>query len=355
MRTAVLVLLVLVLVAAVSGFLAAATYQTPAGTLSLRVEPAWPGGRVVMPLGPAGEFALHTHRTPVDIVMDYRLPATDVRLSDGGTVIEGLQRDARAAFTSFLATRFPWALLAGAAAGALVAGASGRWRRLLLGAAAGVAVAAVAAGALALTTYLTVDRSPAAEYRGLATNVPKVLPLLRVLGSGSAGDHLRGLQDYVSGLEQVAVQLDAAPAPPERGGVTRLLLVSDTHDNVFGMRAAARLAAGGGAPVDGVLVAGDVTDFGLAAEARLFARTLAGLDVPVAYVGGNHEDAPAMRVLARAGLVPAGGGVVDVAGVLVAGADDPLARSPRIDSDETLLAAGSASLATHWAALAPRP
>jgi hypothetical protein len=115
---AVRVALAVVLMVAVAGLLAPAVYRTSVGSLALRLTPAWPGGRVVMPLGPAGEFALHTHRTPVDIVMDYRLPSAGAAMDGDGTVFGGLEHGARAAFTRLPVTRIPWVLLAGAAAGA---------------------------------------------------------------------------------------------------------------------------------------------------------------------------------------------------------------------------------------------
>src|SRR5512137_1978535 len=146
-------LLALVVVAVV-GILTPATFRTPLGSLSLRLEPAWPGGRLVMPLGPAGEFALRTHRTPVDVVMDYRLPSGAAAVTAGGAVIEdppALEENARAAFARFLVGRVPWVLLGGAAAGALVAG-SLRRRRLVIGAAAGALAAAAFAGGLVAVT-----------------------------------------------------------------------------------------------------------------------------------------------------------------------------------------------------------
>ena len=248
--------LVAVLVVALVAIQGAATYRVPGGAVTFRLEPAWPGGRLVMPLGPAGEFSLRTHRTPFDVVMAYRLPAETASLTGRGSVVEdlpGLQADARAAFARYVGGRVPWLLLAGAAAGALVVGSRLR-RRLLWGALAGAAAAAALAGGLAGVTYLTLERSPAVEYRGLARNVPRVLPLVRALGAGGQADNLRGLQDFIDGLEAVAMQLTVAPRLSERRQVVRLLLISDVHDNLFGIRAAARLAAGGGDPVDGVLL-----------------------------------------------------------------------------------------------------
>src|SRR5665648_870367 len=108
--------LVVVLVLAIVAVQGAVTYRVPGGAVTYRLEPAWPGGRLVMPLGPAGEFSLRTHRTPFDIVMAYRLPAETASLTGQGSVVEdlpGLQKDARAAFARYLGGRIPWLLLDG--------------------------------------------------------------------------------------------------------------------------------------------------------------------------------------------------------------------------------------------------
>ena len=350
--------LVAVLVIAFAMLLGASTYRVPGGAVTYRVAPAWPGGRLVMPLGPAGEFSLRTHRTPLDIVMTYGLPAETASLTGEGSVVAdlpGLQRDARDAFLRYLAGRVPWLLLAGAAAGMLVAGSLGRRRRFLWGALAGAAAAGVLAAGTAGVTLLTLDRSPAVEYRGLARNVPRVLPLVRALGAGGPADNLRGLQDFLDGLEAVAMQLTVAPQLPERRRVVRLLLVSDVHDNLFGMRAAARLAAGGGVPVDGVLLAGDITDRGTRQEAELFLRAFADTRATQVLVGGNHEAAPALAAFARGGVTVLDDAVADVGGVTVFGAPDPLASSTRVDSDPAALAAASQRTAAGWSALRPPP
>ena len=149
-----------------------------------------------------------------------------------------------------------------------------------------------------------------------------MLPLLRALSAGGdQSDNLSRLQDYLDGLEAVATQLTQEPRRPARADVVRLLLASDVHDNVFGMRAAARLAAGGGDPVDGVLLAGDITDIGAGARRRSSSCASSAAEAPVVLVGGNHEDAPAMRVFARRRVPGARRDAVeDVAGVRILGA-----------------------------------
>ena len=170
-RLAVRLLLVGVLVAAVAQVTASATFRVPRGSVTFGLEPAWPGGRLVMPLGPAGEYALRTHHTPVDIVMEYRLAADTAALTSADGLLgrlPALEAGARTAFTRYVLGKIPWLLLAGAAAGALVAGPRLSRRRSLGAACLGLVGAALLGGAFGLATYATLDRSPAVEYRGPA-------------------------------------------------------------------------------------------------------------------------------------------------------------------------------------------
>ena len=348
--------LVLVVAGGVLELQAAAGYRVPAGSVSFRVRPAWPGGHLILPLGPAGELTLRTHHTPVDVVMDYRLPSQTAALLGGapGDEVPRLEGGAREAFNRYLLGRVPWLLLVGAAAGLLVAGHQTR-RRRLWGIAGGAAAALLLGGALVLASYATLDRSPAVRYSGLASKVPSVLPLLRALSTGGdQSDRLSRLQDFLDGLEAVATQLTNEPRRPARADVVRLLLASDIHDNVFGARAAARLAAGGGEPVDAVLFAGDLTDTGSAQEAQLFLRVFGPRRSPVLLVGGNHEDAPALRVFRAAGFSVLADTTVSVAGVRILGASDPAAARPQVASDLAGLAAAGIRLDALYRLQRPR-
>lgn len=349
--------LLLLVVLGMLQVLAPGTYLVSTGSVTFQLRPAWRGGELVLPLGPAGELSLRTHRTPVDVVMEYQLPAQTEAAIRGNAMnrLTELPGGARAAFSRYLLGRIPWILLAGVAAGALIAGGLTRWR-LLWGAALGAAAALLLGGAFVLATYATLDRSPEVRYAGLASRVPEVLPLLRALSQGGdQSDRLVRLQDYIDGLEAVATELVTEPRRPARADVVRFLLASDIHDNVFGARAAARLAAGGGEPVDAVLFAGDLTDRGTAEEAEVVVRVLGAPEVPVFFVGGNHEDEPAMRVFRRAGFEELRGVPVTVAGVTILGTSDPVAEEPQVDSDKGRLAAASIRLDALWRLGDPPP
>ncbi len=92
--------------------------------------------------------------------------------------------------------------------------------------------------------------------------------------------------------------------------MTRLIQLSDTHIVGHGERAygvvdtAAALARAVSTirdllplvgPVDGIIVSGDLTDFGKPEEYLLFREILAPLDIPLAVVPGNHDSREPMR------------------------------------------------------------
>jgi Icc-related predicted phosphoesterase len=76
---------------------------------------------------------------------------------------------------------------------------------------------------------------------------------------------------------------------------------------------------------DVVLIAGDLTDYGLPEEARVLAKELSGIRVPIAAVLGNHDiesgKADEVRqILTDAGVVILDGEVCEMHGIGIAGA-----------------------------------
>ena len=119
-------------------------------------------------------------------------------------------------------------------------------------------------------TYLTLDRHP-----------PSSIAVSRACTSRAAadtrprrrrpGDNLRGLQDFLDGLEAVAMQLTVAPQPP--GGAGRAAASRERRARQC-VRRAGRRSPGGRRrrPRGRGALAGDITDRGTREEAELFLR-----------------------------------------------------------------------------------
>ncbi len=354
------VALILALATVVMQILAPATYRVADGVATFQLQPTapWHGGHVIMPLGPAGVLALKTHATPMDLKLDFRLGGGVPSLDEARSLLDGggaIKRDAAAAFDAFLVTRIPWLAAFGALAGVLAVNAGRRyWRRLVLHAAVGVACVTIVSGAFVAVTLLTIDRTPAVEYEGLAANIPDIVKVARAINADSQSGP-NSVQDLVRGLQRVAGQLDAVrPAGPTEG-VTRVLLASDVHDNVVGMMLATQLARSTVAPVSAVVLAGDITNRGTSAEAGLMTGRLQTGGLPVVMVGGNHDDAPAMRRFARAGYIVLNDSSTAVAGLTIYGQTDPFAYSLIASPDPAAIAASSANLLASWKSLVVKP
>lgn len=353
-----LVLVLLVAVCVVE-ILAPGTYRLAQGFVTFQIEPAWPGGQVIMPLGPAGVLELHTHRTPVNLKIDFTLYDSVPTLPEATALLEGLphiRADAAAAFNSFLESKIVWLLLSGALAGVLVSGGLEvrRWRRILLRALLGVAVVCVATAALVGVTLLTYDHSPAVRYQGLARNLPRVIEMARALTAESPAA-TTGIHDLVRGIETVAEQLSIAAQVRPRHDVTRVLFASDVHDNIVGMKLASALVRDPAEPFSFVMLGGDLTNRGTALEAQLFTSQFSSHGLPVLMIGGNHEDMPAMRVFARAGYRILNATSATIAGVTVYGLTDPMAYSFNSTPDMARVNAAGLAALERWKRLDPAP
>ena len=310
--------------------LAPSTYRIPLGSATIRMAPTVQGGATVLPLGPVGSVSFDTHDTPFDLTVDFVFDA-DAGIADETEALlrdlPGVAPSATDALRSFAIGKIPWVVALGLAAGLLVAGIGRlRWRRLLIGAGAGLVLVTGIVGGLAYATYTTLDRRPSVTYDGLAQYVPRVVTLLQgVIQQPEAAEW--SVDDLARGLEEVARQATTAWPVAGEEEVVRLLVAGDLHDNVVGYRLVRRLAADDRLAVAGVVLVGDLVHVGTAAEAELVLRELEPVEVPIMMVGGNHEDAPAMRAFREAGIVQLADGPVELAGLTITGFDDPLAGS----------------------------
>src|SRR5436190_21815719 len=108
-------------------------------------------------------------------------------------------------------------------------------------------------------------------------------------------------------------------------GTVRLAAIADLHCTKTSQGAFQPLFASITESADVLLLAGDLTDYGLPDEARVLAKELAGLRVPIAAVLGNHDiesgkGDEVRQILVDAGVVVLDGEVCEMHGIGIAGA-----------------------------------
>jgi Icc-related predicted phosphoesterase len=106
--------------------------------------------------------------------------------------------------------------------------------------------------------------------------------------------------------------------------VLRVAALADLHCTRTSQGAFQSLFASVAAAADLLLIAGDLTDYGLPDEAHVLAGELSAVHVPVVAVLGNHDfesgrEADISAVLAKAGVIILDGDAREVLGIGIAG------------------------------------
>ncbi len=337
MRTVLTILLVIV--ATIAGATTAlGTFareqRLDVGTVRLSVDPGHRGALdLYVPLVDWG-VRFPVVRLPARINVDVRSVDRDavVKLADAGDLDAAFVRtQARDALVSFLRLAIVAAVLGGLALGALVALAarSGRGPRLrtTLLVTLGTALACGVALVVGLPPRSNVD---APQYYANGPEVPTALRALETLG-----DSARTLDDEIDEQLVGIARFVNAPAgrTPLGDSAPRFTVASDLHNNLIALPALERAARAGL-----LLFAGDLTDRGSPVEQALVLR-VARAGSQLVFVAGNHDSDVLERKLARTGAVVLtrsgrlrGNGTTDgsvvqrVAGLRIAGYDDPLKR-----------------------------
>jgi Icc-related predicted phosphoesterase len=108
------------------------------------------------------------------------------------------------------------------------------------------------------------------------------------------------------------------------GDVIRVAAVGDLHCTKTSEGAYQQLFASIEASADLLLLAGDLTDYGLPDEARTLAHALASLRLPIAAVLGNHDvesgrEADVSQILTEVGVTMLDGDATEMKGIGIAG------------------------------------
>ena len=208
----------------------------------------------------------------------------------------------------------------------------------------------VITGVLVSISYFTLDRTPEAKYTGLAEEFPKVLNLVKRV-SGNFQLKRNMLQDFIEGFVTVPNQMDSPTTYNQNVSRIRILVTSDIHDNFAGMQIASDIINDPTKPygdISALVLAGDITVFGRQYEAGLFAKSLNIADVPIYFVGGNHEDTSAVTAFQKMGYILLDGQVVSIDNINITGASDPTALTTGLVPTPDELQVQSESLAKSW-------
>ena len=320
------------------GYLALVSFrqdrELSVGAIRLSVSPGHKGALdIYVPLVDWGA-RFEAIRLPARLRVDLKTIDRDVvrRVANGGQVdVRSVRKDARDAIATYLRNLVLLVFLCGGSLGVLVAFAVRGGATPKLRYTSGTAVATALLMAIALVVLLP-PRGPIdkPQYYAFGPDIPRALEAVE-----TAQRSTRALDQELDAQLVGLARLVTAPANrPALEDRPRLTLASDLHNNVLALPILERTAARGP-----VFFAGDLTDRGSPIEAALVRRVVR-TGKPFVFVPGNHDsDTLARRlagdgavVLTRTGRLSRDGDTTDgdpvttVAGLRVAGYDDPFER-----------------------------
>lgn len=301
------------------GLLPPVRHEAGPATFEAALAPG--AGRTVLRIPPLGTVAANTHTPPVALRMtlsEVDVPSLTDSVGDASAraeLAEAVEEDLRA-----LGPRLVWQSCIGAAVVGAIAAAV-VWRRrvvyVVAGAAGGVAAALVLLGGAAISFDVAAFEQP--RFTGALVRAPVVIDALQSgqVSLGSIESRYETAADRLSEL----LALVAEPNRDPTDDSVAILHVSDIHSNPLGVQLARRLAER--FDVDAVLDTGDLTSFGVTAEARI-GRLIERIDVPYFLVPGNHDSAANEAALDRvSNLTVLDRSVAEVEGIRILGWGDP--------------------------------
>lgn len=283
-------------------------------------------GRTVIELPPAGTLSAGTHAAPVELRVtllgiEERIITATLANPDLADLRARVREDAIGALKVFAVRQAGLGVLGAVLCTWLVFRPP--LRRLWLPALGGLLVTAAWLVPGAVTYQVTAFQRP--SYDGIIAAAPRVLQI--------SADLVTALQEFKDATPEVVANLHALFDQVDRlagftadSSGTRLLVVSDLHNNPVGLAFACNLAER--FAVDAVLDAGDLTDLGSPLEMHLV-QDLQEFGVPYVFAPGNHDTPAVMDSLASLPHVHVlRGRPVGVAGLRIIGSPDPAAYHP---------------------------
>lgn len=307
-----------------------AQYRIDGFTAHGAIRPA-PSGNTVIQLPPLGTLMAKTHRAPLEcrltlLRVEETMVTDTLENPDLGMLWDRLERETNRALAAFALRQFLLGILGAVTLSWLVFRLP--LRRFYQPALAGLLFTAAWLAPAYYTYQAEAFKHP--TYSGMIEAAPRVLAF--------SNDLVNGFQELKSNAPAIAANLQALfnraddlNASASHAGRTRLLLISDIHNNPVGAALARELASRFN--VDAVLDAGDLTDLGLPLELKL-SEDIKRMEVPYVLAPGNHDSPEVINSLSSLPKINVlDGKVINVAGLAVLGSPDPFAYRPTPTAD----------------------
>ena len=310
-----------------TGLFSATRFSISAFEFSVELIPFQRGETVIF-IPPVGELSAATHRFP------FLLKITLLNV-DLDVLVAGLEKlaasDNLAFFEEQLREKLGFfilrttllSFLCGAGAVFLLE-RQRRVRRVLLGGLMAALIFSVLISTTLLLPY-NIDAFESPQYKGILGAAPRVVNLAEqtLAAIKTMGEQLEVM---TANLHDLSVQLDQVNPVFHENGI-RVLHVSDIHNNPAAFDFIEKVA--GSFKIDLIIDTGDLTDYGTEPETELASRA-ASLPVPYLFVPGNHDSSPVTGALNRAGVSVLENGLIEIAGLRVAGIADPSSTGPQM-------------------------
>lgn len=295
------------------------------------VVPSAAGGTEVR-LPPLGALRVRTHDGPAHLVIN--LSALDsARTVDLLTQPDGVERASATALEDLRTgvTRLALQVAGVGVLGAMLLSAVVFRSARKVAVSGGLAVVVVA-GSLGIAAG-TFRRQAIAEpsYEGLLTNAHRVVGDAQKIADRYE-EYRAQLQRLVTNVGRLYSAMTTLPAYTPPDGTIRVLHVSDLHLNPTAWSVIRTVVTE--FDVKLVIDSGDIVDWGSPPESA-YVQEIKSLGVPYVYVRGNHDSMRTQQAVAQQGALVLDNGVVEVAGLRIAGIGDPR-FTPDKSNDEEL-------------------
>jgi len=302
-------------------------------------------GNTVLHIPPLGTVSSKTHFPPVDIHLTLRninleqLEVFTRELSSGNQNWPEimLPKIKEAVFTYFLYLLI-LAFFLGATSFLLLSYPSRQKKNVLLGGLISGGINCLAIGLLLFSIFFSynIKAFSEAQYEGILEAAPWVMS---AFDEGPAVIKNLGYQftEVIDNISILQKEVESNLLLQENQETLKILHVSDIHNNPAAFELILKVVDAFN--IDLIIDTGDLVDYGTALEMEIFTDFFNSINIPYIFVPGNHESPAAIAALkAIENITVLEEGVVEVAGIKVAGIADPLSSLPSMSGTDDDLA-----------------